>query len=139
MRRSKRVRFLVAALLSLMVLTGAGVAEATSWSLQYDLYRTGLAPFRWSYRHQVLWTGNGTTISAHQVTDKKLSADPGWSFTNSADDPTFTYTSGGVQYKRKQTNGYFKFGICPACDEDHPWIEATVGAGGQHWKDGHGY
>ncbi|MDF1598055.1 MAG: hypothetical protein P1T08_18440 [Acidimicrobiia bacterium] len=133
------MRLLVVAVLSVFVLTGAGVAEAATWSLQYDLYRTGVYPLRWAYRHQVLWTGNGSTISAHSVTDNKLSSDPGWTFTDMADDDTFTYTSGGVQYKRKQTNASFKFGICPACLDDHPWVESTVGAGGQHWMNGSGY
>lgn len=63
----------------------------------------------------------------------------GYYWEDRADGSTFTYTDSGVQYKRKQTNGYYKFGICPACDHDYPYIKTTVGAGGQHWKNSSGF
>lgn len=134
---NKRLRALALAIVTVLLLTGAGVASAATY--EYNIYLSRTNPTVWTYRHQVLWTGNGSTISAYTVNDWSTYTAFGWSFTDTADEATFTYTDGGVQYKRKTTNGYYKFGVCPVCDEDFPWVEATVGAGGQHFTNGTGY
>lgn len=113
-------------------------ASAATW--EYTVYLSKTAVYtHWTYAHEVLWTGNGSTISPHQVADWSAYTSFGYTWQDRADSSTFTYTSGGVQYKRKQTNGYYKFGICPVCDEDFPYVKTTVGAGGEHWTNSSGY
>ncbi len=121
------------------VLWGAGTAYASTWSYTVDVTRTTAGIKDFTYRHQILWSGNGSTISSYQASDWSQYTAVGWAFTDLADEGTFTYTSNGVQYKRTTTNAKYKFGFCPVCINNYPWAETTVGAGGQHWLNSSGF
>jgi hypothetical protein len=96
---------------------------------------------QWTYEQEIVWTGNGSTISAYTPTDNSNYKATGWTWSDSADDATSTYTSGGVQYKRKRTNGWYGFacvsGVC--LDEDLPWVKSTVGGDGSYANNGKGW
>jgi hypothetical protein len=115
----------------------ATTAAGYTGTWEYNVYvsRTTLGITDWTYRHKVIWTGNNTTISSYSPSDSSTYITPGFSFTNTADGPTSTYTSGGKTHKRKQTNGKYKYCVIVCIFENNPYVDTTVRADGGHWTN----
>lgn len=60
------------------VLWGAGTAYASTWSYTVDVTRTTAGIKDFTYRHQILWSGNGSTISSYQASDWSQYTAVGW-------------------------------------------------------------
>jgi hypothetical protein len=74
-----------------------GAAASGTWVYTSLLSKYISGSKQWTYEQEIVWTGNGSTISAYTPTDNSNYKATGWTWSDPADDPTSTYTSGGVQ------------------------------------------
>lgn len=111
-------------------------AAAASSTWQYTVYLkmiSVLGATDWNYAHRITWTGNGSTISMYSPEDWSAYKAAGWGWVDTADGPTTSYSSGGIAYKEKQTNGRYYLGINGVITIDcDPYIRSKVGANSFH-------
>ena len=125
----------------LLLLAVSVPVVAGTWSYNVYLSRTsGVLGTDWTYKHRVLFSGNGTKVTSYSVSDWSTKTSIGWSFSDSGDGGTFTYWSRGKQHKRTETNGHYRFSLAGVTIiNDYPWVETTVRGDGGHWLNGRGY
>lgn len=120
--------------------TGGGgekgfVSPLAAGTWQYDIYVNfrNIDQYLWKYQHRIFWTGTGTSISGYTPSDFSTYQTWFWQFTDTTDEDTSTYWSGGIQYKQKQTNGRYQYVIGGVTlKECNPYAESKVGGNSFH-------